>query len=325
MFRLARSGGAAAAALALALALAPLVAGAVTAGCGPTYVARTDSSADAAPPGTDATVPPTDAGPPGPPAFALAAWNIEQFPMTPTTIDSVVELLLAMDVQLVGVEEIADTAAFETLVSRLPGWDGIYAAEGDGFFRVGMLWRTDRVQVSGIELLFETDSWAFPRPVLKADIVASEPGVPGAFDFTFLVVHLKAQTDAESRERRRLAVIALEQYLGTELSAGLEDDFVIAGDWNDQLTDAPLDNVFLPFIDNPEAYTFLTLPLEQAGGATYIPFDSFLDHVLVTAGALDEYGAGGTTEVLELDAAFFGYVSTVSDHRPVRTTFAMPY
>ncbi|HEV8322879.1 MAG TPA: endonuclease/exonuclease/phosphatase family protein, partial [Myxococcota bacterium] len=266
-----------------------------------------------------------DAGGASPDTFTLVAWNVEQFPMTPSTVDAVAALIMQMDADLYGIEEIADTTAFAVLLSRLPGYDGMYAAQGDGFTRVGMIWKTARVQVGDAELLFANDSWAFPRPPLKAVVTAAGP-TGGVFDFVFVVVHLKAQPDDESRMRRALAVQALEEYVGTELSLGTEDDFVIAGDWNDALTDAPIDNVFLPFLDSPEAYVFLDLPLEESGTlGTYIPFSSFIDHILVTSGALDEYGPAGMPGIVTLDATFAGYTSIVSDHRPVRAVFSTPF
>jgi len=309
-------------ALPAALAAAALAAPATGCDCGPTFVDRSDSATAA--PGTDANLP-LDAGPGGPPTVTVGAWNIENFPMTAATVDDIAGLILGLGADILGLEEVADTAAFDMLVARLPGWNGVYALSGDGFTRVALVWKTDRVQVGNVQTLFEADGWAFPRPVLKSDVVVTEAGASGAFTFTFLVVHLKAQPDAESEDRRRMAVVALEQYVGSSLSLGVEDDFVIAGDWNDELTDPPVDNVFLPFIDSPEAYIFLDLANEQMGALpSYIPFGSYLDHMLVTAGALDEYGAGTIANV-PLDATFPGYEVTVSDHRPVLATFLTPY
>jgi hypothetical protein len=41
---------------------------------------------------------------------------------------------------------------------------------------------------------------------------------------------------------------------------------------------------------------------------------------MLTADALDEYGSGGVTEVLDLDQSTPGFAD-ISDHRPVRATF----
>ena len=59
------------------------------------------------------------------------------------------------------------------------------------------------------------------------------------------------------------------------------------------------------------------MPAELAGGHTYIPFESFIDHVLVTSDTLVEVGTG-VTEVLELENEVADY-RDLTDHRPVRT------
>jgi endonuclease/exonuclease/phosphatase family metal-dependent hydrolase len=172
--------------------------------------------------------------------------------------------------------------------------------------------------VSDVETLFPESWYEFPRPPLKARIAVA--GAEPAFDFVFMVVHLKAQLDAESRERRRAACGALDVWIREQMNGGQEKDFVLIGDWNDELTDAPADNVFQVFLDDPDTYSFLTLPAAQAGEFSYIPFESMIDHVLVTRDALDEYG-DGTTSVLPAEVTYPGYEAAVSDHRPVLSRF----
>ena len=64
----------------------------------------------------------------------------------------------------------------------------------------------------------------------------------------------------------------------------------------------------------------LALPAAEAGEHSFLPFNSMIDHILVTNDALDEYG-DGTTEVLRLDESVPDYQSLVSDHRPVLSRF----
>jgi hypothetical protein len=82
-------------------------------------------------------------------------------------------------------------------------------------------------------------------------------------------------------------------------------------------------NVFLPLLEQPETFRFLTLEAAKAGEHSYLPFDSMIDHVLVTTDALTEYGAG-QTDILELEQSISGYQANVSDHRPVLVDFAAP-
>jgi len=136
------------------------------------------------------------------------------------------------------------------------------------------------------------------------------------------VVHLKAQLDQDSMDRRRAACEELDDWITSELEAGEDPDIMIMGDWNDSLTDTGSYLVFNALLDRPDA-TFLTLELNQSGAYTYIPFRSFLDHVLVTNDALGEYG-DGTTEVLPLETQISDYEDVLTDHRPVLATFELP-
>ena len=59
---------------------------------------------------------------------------------------------------------------------------------------------------------------------------------------------------------------------------------------------------------------------EAQKGGTYIPLESFIDHVMMTNDLLADYHAG-TVQVLRLDDADPQYVPSISDHRPVLVHF----
>ena len=143
------------------------------------------------------------------------------------------------------------------------------------------------------------------------------------FDFRLIIVHLKAYSDASSQARREAAIQDLKDYIDTELAKGGEEDFILTGDFNDHLEDAEADNVFQVMLDDPNTYTFLTLPLAGVQGS-YIGLNepNLIDHFCVTSDALDEYGTNGNAAVLYLDNQNNSYESTVSDHRPVLAQFA---
>ncbi len=244
----------------------------------------------------------------------LMTWNLEHFPKSGQTIGRIGEILSAVQPDVVGVQEVDDLEAWEALDESLADYRAIAATSGDGFGRVGMLYREDTVFVGDVETLFATDSYAFPRPVLKAHVkLASDP----TKDFLFGVIHLKAMVDDESVERRREACQKLAEYVLEAENNGLETEFVLAGDFNDKLLDTPQWNVFGPLLD-PETGAFLTLPLEQAGEYTYLPFESFIDHVFVRGDAFASAGA----EVVDAQQMVASYESSVSDHVPVVATLA---
>jgi endonuclease/exonuclease/phosphatase family metal-dependent hydrolase len=245
----------------------------------------------------------------------VMTWNLQLFPKTAGAPARVAEVLAGRPVDLVAVQEIDDVAAFTALDEALPAYTGLIASDALAPTRVGLLYRQDQVQISEVRTLFGDDPNAFPRPPLV--VHARAQGI----DFTVVVLHLKAFGDEGSEARRRDAVAKLDAWMDAERAAGADPDVVVLGDWNDELTKPAGDNVFTLLLEQPERYTFLTLPLEEAGGTgTYIPNPGFLDHILVTTDALDEWG-DGSTEVLRLDDEIDDYVDDVTDHRPVLTKF----
>ncbi len=253
--------------------------------------------------------------------FSVATWNLEQFPLSATTIERVAPYIEAQGFDLIGIQEITDRDVFAALDEALPDYASIVSFES-GFIRVGFLYREDRVEVTNIDRLFTSDDWAFIRAPLKADVRVFDEAGSTVFDFVFLVVHLKAQIDAESQMRRALAIQELEPWLAERVATDEEKDYIVVGDFNDELLDPPEDNVYQPLLDHPDLFQFLTLPAAQAGEYSYIPFRAMIDHVLVTTDALEEYGAG-TTEVLHLDATMDRYRDEISDHRPVVARFEL--
>ncbi|MEQ8564010.1 MAG: endonuclease/exonuclease/phosphatase family protein [Deltaproteobacteria bacterium] len=255
-------------------------------------------------------------------AFSLMTWNLENFPKTPQTSTVVSALLDELAPDLVGVQEIDDEATFRFFLTQHPDYDGSWV-RGEQRIAVGYMYRVDRLRVSNVESLFRTDRSAFPRSPIQAFVEVLGPDGEVRFDFNFITVHLKAQVDFDSQERRRDAIEKLDDYLTTQLATGGEQDWIVVGDYNDRLTDSGARNVFTRMLDQPDKYTFLTRGLEEGGAYSYIPIPGFIDHILVTNDALGEYGAG-KTEVLELERTQEGYVALVSDHRPVRAIFELP-
>jgi endonuclease/exonuclease/phosphatase family metal-dependent hydrolase len=247
---------------------------------------------------------------------SIVTWNLEAYPLTNQAEDQAVSLLQEMLPDMVALQEISEPAAFEALVSRLDGYAGVMNNDPGAYIRVGLLWRTDRVTVEDVETLFPSDWYGFPRPPLKARVrITGQPDI----DFVAVVLHLKAQLDNESQARRRDGCEKLDAWVRAQQAAGPEQDFVLLGDLNDKVTDPPQWNVFTPFLDHPNNYVVLTLPAAAAGNHTYIPFQSFIDHVIVTTDTLDEIG-NGETEVLALEDTIANY-RDLTDHRPVRTWF----
>ena len=249
--------------------------------------------------------------------LAAMSWNVEHFPLTEQTEDAVVEVLQQTRPALVGLQEIEDVDAFERVLDRLPGYEGALGEPGP-YTRVAALWRTDVVSLEAVEHRFVDDWYGFPRPMLALEVTPNDAVDPQPL--TFAVVHLKASGGSSNQARRRNAVGKLRDWIDS-LRADDRSDVVIVGDWNDELLDPSGENVFGDLTDPAADTRFLTLPLEQDGALTYVPWERMLDHVLVT-GELSLEHEG--TEILALDETWRDdYVDVVSDHRPVLSTFSV--
>ena len=246
----------------------------------------------------------------------VMTWNLQTFPKAVSTVGRVSQILPGLAPDIVGVEEIGDLAAFNALDEQLPDYEGVVATNGDGFSRVGLMYRPATVTIGDVRTLCLGDGSAFPRPPLAVHVSAQ------GIDFQVVVLHLKAQGDAASQARRKDAIDKLDAWLTGELAAAPDATFLLVGDWNDELTDPEGENVFASMLGQPERYTFLTLPLaEMPAESTFIPIaGSFIDHMMLTSNGLDEWGAG-TTSVLHLDDSVNQYQASISDHRPVLTKF----
>lgn len=256
-------------------------------------------------------------------SLEIVTWNIENFPkLNQRTVSDVVEIVKDLDADLYGMEEIADTTSFRILLDSLGDYDGTYSTDQYGpgnYQKTAVLYKKNVIQITNKEMLFTNDSYSFPRPPLKVYATAHKD--THIFDFTFIILHLKAFGDSESQARRRSACEILKNYLDTEIVVSPDKDYIVVGDWNDELTDLPPDNVFQVFLDDPDDYRFLTLSI-PSGDYSYIggSFRSNIDQILITSDAEQEYN-GGTTGVIKIDQYFSAYVSEVSDHRPVGAVF----
>jgi endonuclease/exonuclease/phosphatase family metal-dependent hydrolase len=258
--------------------------------------------------------------------FDLVAWNVENFPrQEQATVDSIRMIILALSVDVVTMEEIADTTAFRNLVNSLEGWEGVYSSDEyspGSYQKTGILYRTDQITLANVGVIFPNQTYPFPRPPLMAEVSFQHNAQ--YFDFHLIVVHLKAGESADDLNRRRQACQLLKGFIDQSVGEGEEPDFIVAGDFNDELDDPPSENSFTVFLDDTLNYRFLTLPLAgYPNWASYPSTGALIDHVLVTTDALGEYG-DGVTETLLLDYQVSNYSYWISDHRPMFSMFQVP-
>jgi endonuclease/exonuclease/phosphatase family metal-dependent hydrolase len=258
--------------------------------------------------------------------FDLATWNIEFFPKDPSTPALVADIVTSMRLDVVVVEEIADEAAWNELVQRLPEHEGLLSPHEyspGNYQKLGVLYRRGLVSVGALKLLFQGDTSPFPRPPITVPLTVND-GVHAPLQLSIVGVHLKAGVTTEDRARRVEALSKMETYLRGQVDGGYEDELVVLGDFNEVVTDSVSQAVFGPLYTDTTRYQLQTAPYAQAGGITYLGFGGRdLDHIITTAGLDAELANGGELVVLRLDQMFGGYDPLLSDHLPVVLKFPL--
>lgn len=258
--------------------------------------------------------------------FELAAWNIQLFPKDPSTAALAADLITSMRLDVVVVEEITDEAAWRELTARLPEHESLLSPHvygGGDYQKLGLLYRRGLVSVGSLRLLFSGDYGPFPRPPIMVPIVVDDK-VHARLSLDVIGVHLKAGVTTDDRERRREAIVKLDAYMRNQVDNGGEDEIAVLGDFNEVITDAPSQAVWLPIYGATDRYKVQTAAYAQAGGITYVNYGGrSLDHIVTTAGLEAELAGGGELVVPRLDQTFGGYENLLSDHLPVVLKFPL--
>ena len=248
------------------------------------------------------------------PTFEIMTWNIEWFPKNgQITVDYVTQIILALDVDILALQEIDSECYFEQMIEFLDGWDGYFDYNDDSW--LAYIYKTDEIEVTDIFQIYTNNWWEFPRAPLIMEMNYKDE------EFIIINNHLKAYGDSESEERRRQACILLEGYIENNHS---DKNVILLGDLNDVLTDVEEDNVFQVFLDEPENYMFADMEIAEGSSSewSYPWWPSHIDHIMITDELFDEFDNENsdvqTIKIDEyLDGGFDEYYENISDHRPV--------
>lgn len=260
----------------------------------------------------------------------VATWNIEWFgnasngPVDDARqLANVQAVIEQADIDLWGLQEIADLNDFEALLDSLgDGYDGVLATQS-GTQRIGFLYKTDVFSNVVIRHILTTFDFSFagrPPLQLEANLSVADPTVR----FTFIVLHMKAFSDQDSYERRVDASMRLKNNLDVLRS---DKPIIILGDFNDKLTEsvrAGQPSPYNNFLQDPN-YFFPSLSIEQAGLGTFCGNNSAcnggstIDHILVTDEVAPYFVAADRFDALLTGLS--NYVISTSDHLPVFARF----
>lgn len=292
--------------------------------------------------------------------FDVGTYNLSFFGSNPTNnptpekiqtqVANIATVLKKLQLDVVGVEEISNDQALDSLVSKVPHSKAIVSNRWSYSFygpdpnfppqKVGMIYDTLTMKLVSARPMFASlyDSARSGHP----EKLPNYPG--GAINFwsggrlpfmaTFdvmingvskqikvITVHAKSSSDASSYNRRVYDAKVLYDTLQAYYK---EDNVVIVGDFNDKLGVATYNNAASPFknfVDDQNNYVPLTLALELAGSISYLGGSALIDHMIIS----NELGGLyiPTSTILEDPRNYIGGYSatTASDHLLVYSRF----
>ena len=258
--------------------------------------------------------------------FEVMAWNIEWFPKNgQITVDYVSQIIQALDIDLIALQEIDDKSYFVEMVENLDGWDAYYVdSEYSG---LAYIYKSDEIEVLNIFEIYTSFWREFPRAPLVMEMNYKNENM------IIINNHLKCCGDEilnlndpwDEETRRFDACNLLEQYINYNYP---NDRVIVLGDLNDILIDNPANNVFMAFLDDAGNYLFADMEIAEgsSSGWSYPGWPSHIDHILITNELFDEFGDDNsdirTIKIDEyLDGGLYEYDENISDHRPVAMKF----
>ncbi len=256
--------------------------------------------------------------------FEAMTWNIEWFPKNgQITIDYVKQIIDALDVDLLALQEISDTILFRQMVESIDGYETYF--ESAWYGGLAYIYKTDVIEIQDIyEIFYTSPYWsAFPRSPMVMEMSFNNE------NFIIINNHFKCCGDGildlndpnDEETRRFYACNFLKQYIDTDLQ---NEKVIVLGDLNDILTDDPANNVFQNILNDTDNYLFADMEIAEGSnsGWSYPSWPSHIDHILLTNDLFDEFDNDGSDiQTIKIDeymeGGFNAYDENISDHRPV--------
>lgn len=243
----------------------------------------------------------------------VMTWNLKVFPLTNNTINYVNEIISDILPDVIAFQEINNSTAFNSLASTLPAYEFINSGNG-----LALAARSDVLEINSYTTLFAGAGYEFAwRYPLKVEL-SWVCGLNSA-SIQIINVHLKSGGDSEDFDRR----LASCEYLSDYVSDHPNDNIIILGDYNDEITDSQNSNSLWPLVSD-NAIEFATDPIASNDDyASYPSWPSFIDHIAVSTPLFDELTIGSIKTILVDDYTGYSfYHNYISDHRPVIWSFS---
>jgi len=256
----------------------------------------------------------------------IMTWNIQNFPKSEYTVDYATGIILAIDADVIGLQEIQSDSAFVVLLKNLQKqnpkdkWNGFRANTNEWEMNLAYLYKSCMINVDSIYQIYPDDEkyhQPFPRKPLILEF--------SCFDQKFFIInnHLKAMPGEKNMMRRKDACKLLDEYIDEFLA---DENVILLGDLNDQLIDPKEENAFTIFLDDKQNYYFADWEIAADSTADwsypYWKYRGHLDHILISNELFDEFAnAGSEVKTITIDKFMEGEGDArykyITDHRPV--------
>ena len=256
--------------------------------------------------------------------FDIVTWNIENFPKNgQNSINYVTQIVEAIDADFIAIQEVSNQSAFQQVVNNLADYNGFL--ESTDFDGLALLYKPNVLEINNIYRIYSDPVYwnAFPRAPMIIDVTYNNQKI-------FIINnHLKCCGDGtlnlsdnnDEETRRYEALNLLKTYIDINLP---NQNVILLGDLNDELSDIPSNNVFQNLIDDASNYLFTDYDIALGSNInwSYPSWPSHLDHILITNELFNEFSfLNSSIETIKVDDYLSGgwseYDENVTDHRPV--------
>ena len=262
--------------------------------------------------------------------FEVMTWNIEWFPKNgPTTVDYVAQIIEALDIDVLAIQEVKDINAFDQLIDGLSEYEGYL--ESSYFAGLAYIYKTDVIQINDIyEIYTSQPYWSpFPRSPMVMDLnFMGERIIVFNNHFKCCGNGILDSDDQKDEETRRyIAADLLKDYIDEYFP---NENAIVLGDLNDILSDNSENNVFQKILDDKGNYLFadFEIAMDDASVWSYPTWPSHIDHMLITNELFDEFeNENSVIQTIRLEEYIAGgwtkYDENISDHRPLALKLLM--
>ncbi len=221
-------------------------------------------------------------------------WCEEHNPRSLQEIKALAQFIDSLDIEVLALQEVEDAAAMDLLLRFMPPGKYAYVmlpqTHPQTCQRIAVLYQEEEVEIRFVG----TIPLSLNHYGLRDGLVVQGKFLPDGFDFTMVVVHLKAFFDPRSQGIRKRQLSLLGQWVKDYLSnSGNDPDLILVGDFNEHL------------LTNTEAFSLIDQGeglydvLRDAPDTTCTPLSHYwadpIDHILISKDARNEYA--GTAEV----------------------------